>query len=86
MDRREKVLGVVKRALTEQALAELETPTGPAPSWLTPAVVRNAAGGFDLYPHSLYWGTRRMVEKLTRDRVRMRQTVALFATMLTPAP
>jgi hypothetical protein len=59
-----KVLGVVKHALTEAAVAALETPTGRAPSWLTPAVVRNAAGGFDLYPHSLYWGTRRMVERL----------------------
>ena len=40
--------------------------------------------GIDLYPHSLYWGTRRMVEKLTCDRARMRQTVALFAAMRTP--
>lgn len=79
------VLGVVKQALTEEALAALERPTGPAPSWLTPAVVRNAAGGLDLYPHSLYWGTRRMVEKLTRDPARMRQTLDLFATMRTPA-
>jgi hypothetical protein len=38
------------------------------------------------YPHSLSWGTRRMVEKLTRDRARMRQTVALFTTMRTPVP
>jgi hypothetical protein len=81
-----KVLGVVKQALTEVAVAALETPTGRAPSWLTPVVVRNAAGGFDLYPHSLYWGTRRMVERLTRDRIRMRQAVALFATMKTPTP
>ena len=81
-----KVLGVVKQALTEQAIAALETPSGRAPSWLTPVVVRNAAGGFDLYPHSLYWGTRRMVEALTRDRTRMQQTVALFATMRTPGP
>ena len=79
------VLGVVKQALTEEAVAALETPTGPAPSWLTPVVVRNAAGGFDLYPHSLYWGTRRMVERLTRDRARMQQALALFATMRTPA-
>ena len=81
-----EVLGVVKQALTEPAVAALETPTGRAPSWLTPAVVRNASGGFDLYPHSLYWGTRRMVERLTRDRTRMQQAVALFATMTTPAP
>ncbi len=86
MDGSAKVLGVVKQALTERAVAALEAPTGRAPSWLTPVVVRNAAGGFDLYPHSLYWGTRRMVEKLTRDRARMRQTVALFATMRTPLP
>ena len=31
-------------------------------------------------------GTRRMVERLTRDRARMRQTVALFASMRTPVP
>ena len=86
MDGSAKVFGVVKQALTEEAVAELETPTGRAPSWLTPIVVRNAAGGFDLYPHSLYWGTRRMVERLTRDRARMRQTVALFATMRTLVP
>lgn len=86
MDGSAKVLGVVKQALTEEAVAELETSTSRAPSWLTPVVVRNAAGGFDLYPHSLYWGTRRMVERLTRDRARMRQTVALFATMRTPIP
>lgn len=86
MDGNAKVLGVVKQALTEQAIGELETPSGRAPSWLTPAVVLNASGGFDLYPHSLYWGTRRMVEALTRDRTRMRQTVALFATMRTPGP
>jgi hypothetical protein len=81
MDGGAKVLGVVKQALTEEAIAALETSTGRAPSWLTPVVVRNAAGGFDLYPHSLYWGTRRMVERLTRDRTRMQQAVALFATI-----
>jgi hypothetical protein len=84
MDGTAKVLGVVKQALTEEAVAALEVSTGRAPSWLTPVVVRNAAGGFDLYPHSLYWGTRRMVERLTRDRTRMQQAVALFATMTTP--
>ena len=31
-----RVLGVVKQALTEQAIAALETPSGRAPSWLTP--------------------------------------------------
>jgi hypothetical protein len=86
MDGGAKVLGVVKQALTEEAVAALEASTGKAPSWLTPVVVRNAAGGFDLYPHSLYWGTRRMVERLAGDRTRMQQTVALFATMTTPAP
>lgn len=86
MDANARALGVVKRALTEQAITTLETPSGRAPSWLTPAVVRNSAGGLDLYPHSLYWGTRRMVEKLTRDRARMRQTVALFATLKAPVP
>jgi hypothetical protein len=80
------VLGVVKQALTERAVAALEAPSERALSWLTPVVVRNAAGGFDLYPHSLYWATRRMVEKLTHYRARMRQTVALFATMRTPVP
>lgn len=84
MDAIARILGVVKQTLTEQAIAALETPSGPAPLWLTPAVVRNSAGGLDLYPHSLYWGTRRMVEKLTRDRVRMRETVALFATLTRP--
>ena len=53
---------------------------------LTKPLRRNAAGGFDLYPHSLYWGTRRMVEALTRDRTCMQQAVALFATMKSPAP
>jgi hypothetical protein len=86
MDGSAKVFGVVKQALTEEAVAALETPTGRAPSWFTPVVMRNSAGGLDLYPHSLYWGTRRMVEKLTRDRARMRQTAALFATMTPPAP
>jgi len=86
MDGSARVLGVVKQALTEEAVATLEAPSGRAPSWLTPVVVRNAAGGFDLYPHSLYWGTRRMVERLTRDRTRMQQAIALFATMTTPAP
>jgi len=86
MDGNARVLGVVKQALTEQAIAALETSSGRAPAWLTPVVVRNSAGGLDLYPHSLYWGTRRMVEKLTRDRARMRQTAALFATMGTAVP
>lgn len=86
MDGSAKVLGVVKQVLTEESVAALEASTGQAPSWLTPVVVRNAAGGFDLYPHSLYWGTRRMVEALTRDRTRMQQTVALFSTMTLPAP
>ena len=86
MDGNARVLGVVKQALTEQALAALELPSGQAPTWLTPVVMRNSAGGLDLYPHSLYWGTRRMVEKLTRDRARMQQTVALFATMKTAVP
>jgi hypothetical protein len=40
-----------------QAIAALETPSGRAPSWLTPVVTRNSVGGLDLYPHSLYWGT-----------------------------
>ena len=57
MDGNARVLGVVKRALTEQAIAALETPSGRAPSWLTPVVTRNSVGGLDLYPHSLYWGT-----------------------------
>ena len=30
------------------------------------------------------WGKRRMVERLTRDRARMQQTVAVFATIRTP--
>jgi hypothetical protein len=85
MDGNARVLGVVKQALSELAIATLETPSGRAPSWLTPVVMRNSSGGLDLYPHSLYWGTRRMVEKLTRDSARMRQTVELFATMTTPA-
>jgi hypothetical protein len=84
IDGNPRVLGVVKQALTEQAIAALETPSGRAPSWLAPVVMRNSAGGMDLYPHSLYWGTRRMVEKLARDRARMRRTVALFATMTPP--
>lgn len=48
MDGSAKVVGVVKQALTEEAVAALEASTGRAPSWLTPVVVRNAAGGFDL--------------------------------------
>ena len=86
MDGTAKVIAIAKQALTEDAVAALEAPTGPAPSWLTPVVVRNAAGGFDLFPHSLYWGTRRMVESLTGDPTRMEQTLALFATMPTPLP
>ncbi len=31
-------------------------------------------------------GPEWLVEKLTRDRARMRQTVALFVTMTPPAP
>lgn len=86
MDGNARVLGVVKQALTEQAIAILETPSGRAPSWLTPVITRNSAAGLDVYPHSLHWGTRRMVEKLTRDSARMQQTVALFATMKAAAP
>ncbi len=86
MDASAKAFGVVKQALTEEAVAALEVSTGRPPSWLPPVVVRNAAGGFDIYPHSLYWGTRRMVEALTRDRTRMQQAVALFATMKPQAP
>jgi len=37
-----------------------------------------------VYPHSLYWGTRRLVEKLLADPERMDQTVAFFATMQPP--
>jgi hypothetical protein len=37
-------------------------------------------------PALSYWVTRRMVEKLTGDRARMRQTVALFTTMRTAVP
>ena len=81
-----RLLAPGKQALTEQAIAILQSPSGRAPSWLTPVITRNSAGGLDVYPHSLYWGTRRMVEKLTRDSARMQQTVALFATMKAAAP
>lgn len=86
MDGNARVLGVVKQALTEQGLAALETPAGRAPTWLTPVVMRNFRRRPGPVPHPLYWGTRRMVETLTRDRARMRQTVALFATMTPPVP
>jgi hypothetical protein len=51
LDGSAKVVGVVTQALTEEAVAALEVSTGRAPSWLTPVVVRNAAGGFDLTAH-----------------------------------
>jgi hypothetical protein len=70
--------GVIKRALTEDAVMALEQPDGPPPSWLTPVVTSNSGGGLDIYPHSLYWGTRRMLEQLFRDAALMRQTVIWF--------
>jgi hypothetical protein len=59
----------------------LEQPDGPAPNWLTPVVTTNSVGGVDLYPHSLYWGTRRTLESLFRDRVLMKQTLNWFAPL-----
>jgi len=85
MDVNAKLLGVVKRSLTEEAIEALEEPRGQPPAWLTPVVAQNAAGGRDVYPHSLYWGTRRLVEKLLADPERMQRTVAFFATMETPS-
>jgi hypothetical protein len=86
MDVNAKLLGVVKRSLTEEAIEALEEPRGQPPAWLTPVVAQNAAGGLDVYPHSLYWGTRRLVEKLLTDPERMHRTVAFFATLETPSP
>jgi hypothetical protein len=81
-----KLLGVVKKSLTEEAIEVLEEPGGQPPSWLTPVVAQNARGGLDVYPHSLYWGARRLVEKLLADPERMDRTVAFFATMEPPPP
>jgi hypothetical protein len=81
VDTRVRPLAVIKRALTEDAVMALEQPDGPPPSWLTPVVVGNRGGGLDIYPHSLYWGTRRMLERLFRDTALMQQTVEWFAPL-----
>jgi hypothetical protein len=81
VDTQEKPLGVIKQALTEEAVVALEQPDGPAPDWLTPVVTSNSGGGVDLYPHSLYWGTRRTLESLFSDRELMQQTVTWFAPL-----
>jgi hypothetical protein len=86
VDTREKPLGVIKQALTEEAVVVLEQSDGPAPSWLTPVVTSNSADGVDLYPHSLYWGTRRMFESLFRDGALMQQTVDWFAPLADGTP
>lgn len=81
VDTQEKPLGVMKHALTEEAVVALERPDAPAPAWLTPVVTSNSGGGVDLYPHSLYWGTRRTLESLFSDRALMQQTVEWFAPL-----
>ena len=58
VDTAEKPLGVIKQALTEEAVVALERRDGPAPNWLTPVITSNSGGGVDLYPHSLYLGER----------------------------
>jgi len=84
IDLNAKRLGVVKSSLTEAAIEALEEPRGQPPSWLTPVIAQNPRGGLDVYPHSLYWGARRLVEKLLADPERMDRTVAFFATMQPP--
>jgi hypothetical protein len=74
-------LGVIKRALTEDAIMALEQAEGHPPAWLTPVVTENSGGGLDLYPHSLYWGTRRMLERLFREPTFMQQTVKWFSPL-----
>jgi hypothetical protein len=81
VDTRGVPLGVIKRALTEDAVMALEAPDGPPPAWLTPAVTANSGGGTDIYPHSLYWGTRRLLERLFREPELMRGTVEWFAPL-----
>ncbi len=81
VDTHEKPLGVIKQALTEEAIVALERPDGPAPNWLTPVITSNSGGGVDLYPHFLYWGTRRTLESLFSDRALMQQTVEWFAPL-----
>ena len=81
VDTQERPLGVIKRALTEEAVVALERPDEPAPEWLTPVVTSNVGGGVDLYPHSLYWGTRRTLESLFSDRALMQKTVEWFAPL-----
>lgn len=81
VDTRGVSLGVIKQALREEAVMALEAPDGPAPTWLTPVVTANTDGGVDIYPHSLYWGTRRLLERLFREPELMQGTVEWFAPL-----
>lgn len=62
-------VAVAKQPLREFAVQALER-TGPPPPWLTPTLVASS-GCLTLYPHALYRGTRRMLERLTSDAQRM---------------
>lgn len=81
VDTRGLPLGVIKQALTEEAVMALEAPDGPPPMWLTPIVTANSGGGMDIYPHSLYWGSRRLLERLFREPELMQGTVEWFAPL-----
>lgn len=81
VDTRRVPLGVIKQALTEDAVMSLEAPNGPPPTWLTPVVTPNGGGGLDIYPHSLYWGTRRMLERLFQEPELMQETVNWFTPL-----
>ena len=85
MDGTAKVIAIAKQALTEDAVAALEAPTGPAPYGSCPLLFAMPPEAL-MFSAFLYWGTRRMVESLTGDPTRMEQTLALFATMPTPLP
>ena len=59
----------------------LEAPDGLPPSWLTPVVTPNVGGGLDIYPHALYWGTRRMLERLFQEPELMQESVKWFTPL-----
>lgn len=81
VDTRRRPLGVIKPRRTEEQIVLLEQPEGRPPSWLSAVVTPNNGGGMDIYPDSLYWGTRRLLERLFRKRDLMQGTVNWFAPL-----
>lgn len=81
VETRRKPLGVIKPRRTEEQIVILERPEGPPPSWLSAIVTPNSGGGMDVYPDSMYWGTRRLFERLFRQPDFMQGTADWFAPL-----